>query len=70
MIRPKRPAVMFEGYWGRADATVEATGAWPKGLPRPARAELKIARRGLAAQGVPYPGQRNKLLGLIRRRTA
>lgn len=54
----------------KAAPTFEATGAWPKGLPRPARAELKIARRGLAAQGVPYPGQRNKLLGLIRRRAA
>ncbi len=25
VVRPKRPHVMFEGYWGRAEATVEAT---------------------------------------------
>jgi carnitine-CoA ligase len=25
VVRPKRPHVMFEGYWGRPDATVEAT---------------------------------------------
>jgi crotonobetaine/carnitine-CoA ligase len=25
VVRPKRPHVMFEGYWGRAEATVDAT---------------------------------------------
>jgi crotonobetaine/carnitine-CoA ligase len=25
VVRPKRPHVMFEGYWGRPDATVEAS---------------------------------------------
>ena len=25
VVRPKRPHVMFEGYWGQAEATVEAT---------------------------------------------
>jgi crotonobetaine/carnitine-CoA ligase len=25
VVRPKRPHVMFEGYWGRPDATVDAT---------------------------------------------
>jgi len=27
-IRPKRPHVMFEGYWGRPDATVETSRNW------------------------------------------
>jgi carnitine-CoA ligase len=25
VVRPKRPHIMFEGYWGRPDATVDAT---------------------------------------------
>ena len=25
MLRPKRPQVMFEGYWGRPDETVRTT---------------------------------------------
>lgn len=28
VIRPKRPHVMFEGYWGRPGATVEASRNW------------------------------------------
>jgi crotonobetaine/carnitine-CoA ligase len=28
VIRPKRAHVMFEGYWGRPDATVEASRNW------------------------------------------
>jgi carnitine-CoA ligase len=28
VIRPKRPYVMFEGYWGRPDATVETSRNW------------------------------------------
>ena len=28
VLRPKRPHVMFEGYWGRAEATVEASRNW------------------------------------------
>jgi crotonobetaine/carnitine-CoA ligase len=28
VIRPKRPHVMFEGYWGRPQATVEASRNW------------------------------------------
>jgi carnitine-CoA ligase len=28
VIRPKRPHVMFEGYWGRPDATVTASRNW------------------------------------------
>jgi carnitine-CoA ligase len=28
VIRPKRPHVMFEGYWGRPDATVETSRNW------------------------------------------
>lgn len=28
VIRPKRPHTMFEGYWGRPDATVEASRNW------------------------------------------
>lgn len=28
VIRPKRPHVMFEGYWGRPDATVDASRNW------------------------------------------
>jgi len=28
VIRPKRPHVMFEGYWGRPDATVGASRNW------------------------------------------
>jgi len=28
VIRPKRPQVMFEGYWGRPDATVETSRNW------------------------------------------
>ena len=28
MIRPKRPEVMFEGYWGRPEATVETSRNW------------------------------------------
>ena len=28
VIRPKRPHVMFEGYWGRPDATVGTSGNW------------------------------------------
>jgi crotonobetaine/carnitine-CoA ligase len=28
VIRPKRPHVMFEGYWGRPDATVATSGNW------------------------------------------
>ena len=28
VIRPKRPHVMFEGYWGRPEATVEASRNW------------------------------------------
>lgn len=28
VVRPKRPHVMFEGYWGRPDATVEASRNW------------------------------------------
>jgi crotonobetaine/carnitine-CoA ligase len=28
VIRPKRPEVMFEGYWGRPDATVETSRNW------------------------------------------
>ncbi|MCB1005231.1 MAG: AMP-binding protein, partial [Acidimicrobiales bacterium] len=28
VIRPKRPHTMFEGYWGRDDATVEASRNW------------------------------------------
>jgi crotonobetaine/carnitine-CoA ligase len=28
VIRPKRPAVMFEGYWGRPDATVGTSRNW------------------------------------------
>ena len=27
VIRPKRPHVMFEGYWGRPEATVETSAA-------------------------------------------
>ncbi|MBX6389835.1 MAG: AMP-binding protein [Frankia sp.] len=28
VIRPKRPHVMFEGYWGRPEATVETSRNW------------------------------------------
>jgi len=28
VLRPKRPQSMFEGYWGRAEATVEASRNW------------------------------------------
>jgi crotonobetaine/carnitine-CoA ligase len=28
VIRPKRPHVMFEGYWGRPDATVDTSRNW------------------------------------------
>ena len=28
VIRPKRPHVMFEGYWGRPDATVSTSSNW------------------------------------------
>jgi len=28
VVRPKRPHVMFEGYWGRAEATVETSRNW------------------------------------------
>lgn len=28
VIRPKKPHVMFEGYWGRPDATVETSRNW------------------------------------------
>src|SRR5207237_434348 len=28
VVRPKRPHVMFEGYWGRAEATVAASSNW------------------------------------------
>jgi crotonobetaine/carnitine-CoA ligase len=28
VIRPKRPHTMFEGYWGRPEATVEASRNW------------------------------------------
>jgi crotonobetaine/carnitine-CoA ligase len=28
VVRPKQPNVMFEGYWGRPDATVAAGGNW------------------------------------------
>ena len=28
VIRPKRPHTMFEGYWGRPDATVETSRNW------------------------------------------
>jgi len=28
VIRPKRPQVMFEGYWGRPEATVETSRNW------------------------------------------
>jgi crotonobetaine/carnitine-CoA ligase len=28
VVRPKRPHVMFEGYWGRPQATVETSGNW------------------------------------------
>jgi crotonobetaine/carnitine-CoA ligase len=28
VLRPKRPHTMFEGYWGRPEATVEASGNW------------------------------------------
>jgi crotonobetaine/carnitine-CoA ligase len=28
VVRPKRPHVMFEGYWGRPSATVEASRNW------------------------------------------
>jgi crotonobetaine/carnitine-CoA ligase len=28
VIRPKRPHVMFEGYWGRPEATVGTSGNW------------------------------------------
>jgi crotonobetaine/carnitine-CoA ligase len=28
VIRPRRPQVMFEGYWGRPDATVETSRNW------------------------------------------
>jgi crotonobetaine/carnitine-CoA ligase len=28
VVRPKRPHVMFEGYWGRPDATVETSRNW------------------------------------------
>ncbi len=28
VIRPKRPHVMFEGYWGRPDATVSTSANW------------------------------------------
>jgi crotonobetaine/carnitine-CoA ligase len=28
VIRPKRPHVMFEGYWGRPDATVATSANW------------------------------------------
>jgi crotonobetaine/carnitine-CoA ligase len=28
VLRPKRPHVMFEGYWGRPEATVEASTNW------------------------------------------
>jgi crotonobetaine/carnitine-CoA ligase len=28
VLRPKRPHVMFEGYWGRPDATVETSRNW------------------------------------------
>jgi carnitine-CoA ligase len=28
VVRPKRPHVMFEGYWGRPDATVAASRNW------------------------------------------
>jgi crotonobetaine/carnitine-CoA ligase len=28
VVRPKRPQVMFEGYWGRSDATVETSRNW------------------------------------------
>ncbi len=28
VLRPKRPHVMFEGYWGRPEATVETSRNW------------------------------------------
>jgi crotonobetaine/carnitine-CoA ligase len=28
VLRPKRPHVMFEGYWGRPEATIEASRNW------------------------------------------
>ncbi len=28
VLRPKRPHVMFEGYWGRPDVTVETSRNW------------------------------------------
>jgi crotonobetaine/carnitine-CoA ligase len=28
VVRPRRPHVMFEGYWGRPEATVEASRNW------------------------------------------
>jgi crotonobetaine/carnitine-CoA ligase len=28
VVRPKRPQVMFEGYWGRPEATVETSRNW------------------------------------------
>src|SRR5205823_2519094 len=28
VVRPKRPHVMFEGYWGRPEATVETSRNW------------------------------------------
>ena len=28
VLRPKRPHTMFEGYWGRPDATVETSRNW------------------------------------------
>ena len=28
VVRPKRPHVMFEGYWGRPDVTVETSRNW------------------------------------------
>jgi carnitine-CoA ligase len=28
VVRPKRPHVMFEGYWGRPEATIAVSGNW------------------------------------------
>ena len=28
VVRPKRPHVMFEGYWGRPEVTVETSRNW------------------------------------------
>ena len=28
VVRPKRPHIMFEGYWGRPEATVDASRNW------------------------------------------